>query len=110
MSRRMKSKLDYQFILCLFIIAYLVKVVRDNLWLLAIPIIAVLLYYYVKQQSKKELVRRYRTIESLLEKYKDKETEFEHYIANLFELLGYKVKVTPPVNDGGKDIIMCVEQ
>jgi restriction system protein len=81
-------------------------VVKDNLWLLTIPVVAILLFYYMKKQSKKELVRRYQAIDSLLDKYKGKETDFEYYVAYLYELLGYKVKVTPPSNDGGKDIVM----
>ncbi len=106
MSRRMKYRFDYQVILYLFIIAFLWKMLKDNLWLLTIPVIAVLIYFYIKQQSKKDMVRRYRTIESLLDNYKGRETDFEHYVAYLYELLGYKVKVTPASNDGGKDIIM----
>ncbi|MEH7440674.1 restriction endonuclease [Neobacillus drentensis] len=32
--------------------------------------------------------------------------EFEHYVADLFQLLGFDAKVTSPTGDGGKDIIM----
>ncbi|MCY8065419.1 restriction endonuclease [Bacillus haynesii] len=31
--------------------------------------------------------------------------EFEYLIAKLYKSLGYKVQLTPPSNDGGKDVI-----
>jgi restriction system protein len=106
MSRRKKNRFDYQLILYFFLIVYVGKVILENLWILIIPVIAIVVISYIKRQSKKELIRKYQTIDSLLERYRGKETDFEFYIAQLYELLGYKVKVTPPVNDGGKDIVL----
>lgn len=60
-------------------------------------------YLYKKEQEK---LNRKLSIDELLYTYKTKPTDFEHYVANVYKKLGYKTEVTPPSNDGGKDIIM----
>lgn len=44
------------------------------------------------------------TIKKLLSRFEKNPTRFESYCAMLFEKLGYDIRVTPPVNDGGYDI------
>lgn len=49
---------------------------------------------------------RTMTISNLLNKYKNKPTDFEVYVADLYYVLGYQTQVTPKSNDGGKDVIL----
>ncbi|EOS61067.1 hypothetical protein C815_00795 [Firmicutes bacterium M10-2] len=44
------------------------------------------------------------TIKKLLSRFEKNPTRFEVYCGMLFEKLGYEIKVTPPVNDGGYDL------
>lgn len=46
------------------------------------------------------------TVSGLLVRYKDKPTDFEHFVAGLYHSRGYDVRVTPRTNDGGIDILM----
>lgn len=107
--KRRKNDAFYKLFMSVFIIyifIYLIKYLLNNVWLLSLPIIAITLYLYINQKKKEELINCYQTIESLFERYKNNPTDFEHYVADLYHLMGYKTKVTSKTNDGGKDIIM----
>ncbi|MBQ7093618.1 MAG: restriction endonuclease, partial [Clostridia bacterium] len=51
-------------------------------------------------------MRKEQTIESLINEYHDRPTDFEEYVADLFRFKGFEAKVTPATNDIGKDIVM----
>ncbi len=54
-----------------------------------------------------EVLSRVSTsINDLLFTFSDQPQDFEKFCASLYEKLGYKVTVTPPVNDGGYDIYL----
>lgn len=59
-----------------------------------------------EKQRKQEYLRTYRSINHLLNKFKNNPTAFEGYVASIFDCLGYKTEVTKATNDGGKDIVM----
>jgi HJR/Mrr/RecB family endonuclease len=59
---------------------------------------------YLKHWKKINTIGVNTTIDEIIEKLSP--TEFEHYVAKLYREKGFRAKVTPPVNDGGKDIIM----
>ena len=50
--------------------------------------------------------RHYSRIEKLLRAYSGRPREFEYFVAELYEGLGYETEVTSGSRDGGKDIIM----
>lgn len=49
------------------------------------------------------------TIRRIVERFEKNPTRFEAYCAMLFEQLGYQTFVTPPVNDGGYDIKLFLD-
>lgn len=51
-----------------------------------------------------ELLQKREDILSLVQRFREKPTDFENYCARLFELRGFKALVTPPSRDGGYDI------
>lgn len=80
--------------------------IRDYPYIGVILIVVATIVLLLIRYNKRTLAKRYCTINELLEAYGDKPTDFEHYIANLYSLLGFRTKVTPAVNDMGKDIEM----
>lgn len=66
-----------------------------------------------KQRIYSLSLKKYQQVQQIINKnfsaYSDIENltprEFEEFVAKIYELKGFKVEVTPPSNDGGKDII-----
>ena len=50
--------------------------------------------------------RHYSRIEKLIRAYTGRPRDFEYFVAELYEGLGYETEVTSGSRDGGKDIIM----
>jgi HJR/Mrr/RecB family endonuclease len=75
-------------------------------FIIGVIITAVAITILLIRFNKRSLAKRYSTIGQLIKEYEMNPTDFEHYIANLYSFLGYKTKVTPAVNDRGKDIEM----
>ena len=46
------------------------------------------------------------SVRAIIEAFRDEPTDFEEYCASLFRRIGYEATVTPPVNDGGYDILV----
>jgi len=104
-KRATQIKFSRFFMGCLLIgVAY--EYLRKYPFVIAIIIFVTCLTLLLIRYKKRSLAKRYSTIEDLIKEYEKKPTEFEHYIANLYQFLGYKTKVTPAVNDKGKDIEM----
>ncbi len=61
-------------------------------------------YQYIYE--RKRMLSQKQNIELIIQYYSVKPTEFEKLCADLFISMGYKVKLTPPTNDGGYDIIL----
>lgn len=82
------------------------------------------LYFLAKQREKKfkELKQQERELKLIQNRIEQSERikaksqlesikemhhfEFEHFMKEVFELLGYKAKLTPKTGDGGKDILL----
>lgn len=88
----------------LFTIGY--QAIREYPYVGVILAVVATIVFLMIRYNKRTLARKYSTIDELLEVYGDKPTDFEHYIANLYSLLGFRTKVTPAANDMGKDIEM----
>lgn len=74
-----------------------------------IPIYKIYIYFKKKRDEKRykaERLMRTQTIDAILLEFFSNPYEFEKYIAELFEHMGYETNVTSKSNDGGKDIIM----
>ncbi|MDI6619135.1 MAG: restriction endonuclease [Clostridiales bacterium] len=65
-----------------------------------------IVYKAYKRKYKYELLRKYKTIDQLIETYHKRPTDFEKFIGLLYQRQGYKVRVTKATGDCGKDIIM----
>ncbi|MEN8904528.1 MAG: restriction endonuclease [Clostridiales bacterium] len=61
---------------------------------------------YIQRKFSLQRVELANTINDLLNIYKNKPTDFEKYIADLYRMLGYSAKVTKAVGDCGKDVIL----
>lgn len=61
---------------------------------------------YERLNIEKGINTRLRTLEEIVKKFQEQPTNFEIYCAKIFENMGYSVKVTPAVNDGGYDLII----
>lgn len=79
----------------------------------ALIVVGILLKIYIdnqqkikEKQRKQEYLRSCNSINNLLAKFKDKPIDFESYVANIFDCLGYRTEVTKASGDCGKDIIM----
>lgn len=59
-----------------------------------------------KKKKDKHMEAGKKGIQSIIYKYEENPTEFEEFVASVYEKLGYKTKVTPKTNDGGYDILM----
>ncbi|MGI6013701.1 MAG: restriction endonuclease [Oscillospiraceae bacterium] len=57
-----------------------------------------------EKRKKRRRILQTRTMRDLMERYNP--YEFEHFIADLFELYGFHTRVTRATNDGGIDIEM----
>lgn len=106
MSRKQNKYSSNIVLIYMFTIIFILKIALENLWILLIPLIVIALYFFVKYKQEVIMARRFHSIDSLLEEYKSNPYEFEHYIADLYHLMGYKTVVTSKTNDRGKDIIM----
>ncbi|HHV38779.1 MAG TPA: hypothetical protein GXX70_04710 [Tepidimicrobium sp.] len=92
----------------------LISYIKDNLdILIAIMIISIAgILCFIgfmranELEKRRERIRRYNTIKSLLNRYRSRPTGFEKYVSDLFQCVGYKTQLTSRTNDGGKDIIM----
>lgn len=51
-----------------------------------------------------------KNIQGILSTFHDKPTDFEKFIADIYEKMEYSVKVTPPTNDGGYDVEICKDK
>lgn len=71
---------------------------------LAVVIVICLLRLFRRRGKKRRQILQTRTMRDLLERYNP--YEFEHYIAGLFELYGFRTRVTRASCDGGIDIEM----
>lgn len=56
--------------------------------------------------KKKEVFAHNSDIQKIIDYYSEKPINFERLCLELFESLGYVVKLTPPTNDGGYDILL----
>ena len=66
-----------------------------------------LLRWYLKKWHFIKLANSFHTIDDIIKKYRKNPTQFEEYVASLYHNLGFgRITVTPPSNDGGKDIVM----
>lgn len=63
-------------------------------------------YQYI--YNRKRMFSQKQNIESIIQYYSAKPTDFEKLCANLFVSMGYKAELTPPTNDGGYDIILSI--
>ncbi len=76
----------------------------------ALGLLAILLFIFFLVAVKKIINgirnRHYSRIERLLWKYKGHALDFEYFIADLYERMGYDAEVTSGSHDGGKDIIL----
>jgi HJR/Mrr/RecB family endonuclease len=91
-------------ILLLMGVAY--EYIKKYPFIIGIAITVAVITLLLIRLNKRSLAKRYSTIEELIREYEKNPTDFEHYIANLYSFLGFKTKVTPAVNDKGKDIEM----
>ncbi|MCM3363763.1 restriction endonuclease [Niallia sp. Sow4_A1] len=124
------------YLLFMFIIQFTVQVINDmktmisslgiKEWACILLFAAFLyfLYHLAKVKEKKYQEWRMQERKRELEEYKKRQIqqmqdkakldeiknmdafEFERFIKEMFELIGYKGKLTPKTNDGGKDIIL----
>lgn len=61
-------------------------------------------YEHIKEQRKVE--HELNDQHSVIAYYQDNPTGFEKFCADIFRKQGYQVELTPPVNDGGYDLIL----
>lgn len=104
-------------IIILVVVREILTFIRDNQIIILIGTlllgVGIILKFYIdyksrvkEEESKQEYLRSCRSINNLLSKFKNKPTDFENYVANVFSYLGYKTVVTPPSKDEGRDIEM----
>ena len=91
----------------LLLIAAAYEYIKKYPFIIGIIVTVLLIALVLIKFKKRSLAKRYSTIEELIWEYEQNPTDFEHYIANLYNCLGFKTKVSPPTNDRGKDIEMC---
>lgn len=58
------------------------------------------------EKMKQDRIKKMKAIKKLDEIKKMTPFEFEHFIREMYELLGYQARVTSQTGDGGKDIIL----
>lgn len=61
---------------------------------------------YKELRRKKEIINKSDKVQTIIDEFSEKPFDFETFCAELFEKMGYKVKVTQQTNDGGYDIIL----
>ena len=61
---------------------------------------------YARVQQQKNEINQIKTIDDLTIRFKNAPFDFEKFCARLCEEKGYQVTITPPVNDGGYDLLI----
>lgn len=61
---------------------------------------------YEEIEKELKLYNKNNDIQSIIDQCRDEPTKFEEFCAKLYKKMGYTVKITPKVNDGGYDLIL----
>lgn len=59
-----------------------------------------------KLMKSRKKVSQIQDIQTLVNNFAEKPTDFEWLCAEMFESMGYRARLTPPTNDGGYDIFL----
>lgn len=95
-------------------LAILIYLSLNNIGNIFVPLFFLCLFHipsyliYKQLETRKRIKRitKWKTLNELYNRYIDKPTDFEEYVADLFRLQGYNANVTPAAGDGGIDILL----
>jgi len=103
--------MDSSLIIKLFLNSYIDFFKMWQIWLPTLVLVIFAIFLRVSEDkliywiSKNKREQRYKDTKTIEELRKLNGTEFEEFVAHLFEKLGYKITLTGGTNDGGIDLI-----